>query len=184
MSSTNRELSPTSARSDHIDKDNQNYTRNSNDIRLPTLKEEENTKIEHPLDSKSTSSSSLPAIYEIPMHNTKITMSGISNGLPEKTSSTSFTHQQHHRSGALGPNERNLSILDPMSDRVSTILVWQNLTVQVRENKRKEFFKRMKSYKDFVPTRKSLLSNTSGAIAGGLWAVMGKIFVTHGQIPF
>jgi hypothetical protein len=61
-----------------------------------------------------------------------------------------------------------------MSDRVSTILVWQNLTVSAREDKRKEFFQRIKSSKNFVPKRKDLLHNLSGAITGGLWAVMGK----------
>jgi hypothetical protein len=62
-----------------------------------------------------------------------------------------------------------------MSDRVSTILVWKNLTVQIREDKKKEAFQRMKSYKTFVPKRKCLLNNISGAITGGLWAVMGKL---------
>ena len=70
--------------------------------------------------------------------------------------------------------DRPLSPIDPMSDRVSTILVWQHLTVQIREDKRKEFFQRMKSYKHFTPKRKSLLNNISGAITGGLWAVMGN----------
>ena len=72
------------------------------------------------------------------------------------------------------PFERQLSPIDPMSDRVSTILVWQNLTVQIREDKRKEFFQRMKSYKKFVPKRKCLLHKVSGAITGGLWGVMGN----------
>ena len=44
----------------------------------------------------------------------------------------------------------HLSILDPMSDRVSTILVWQEFNCSCSiENKRTEFFKRMKSYKKF-----------------------------------
>lgn len=53
--------------------------------------------------------------------------------------------------------ERQLSPLDPMSDRVSTILVWQHLTVQIREDKRKEFFQRMKSYKHFAPEKKMFI---------------------------
>ena len=69
--------------------------------------------------------------------------------------------------------KRHDSVLDPMSDRVSTVLVWKNITVQIRQDKRKEFFQRLKSYKTFVPKRKCLLNNISGAITGGLWAVMG-----------
>src|SRR5690349_12050888 len=42
----------------------------------------------------------------------------------------SSTHDQRsRRSTGVGPYERQLSLLDPMSDRVSTILVWRNLTV-------------------------------------------------------
>ncbi|CAF1013544.1 unnamed protein product [Adineta ricciae] len=84
---------------------------------------------------------------------------------------SSGLHRQ--RSSDSDTFDRQLSVLDPMSDRVSTILVWQNLTVQIREDKRKEAFQRMKSYKTFVPKRKCLLNNISGAITGGLWAVMG-----------
>ena len=73
------------------------------------------------------------------------------------------------------PSERQLSLLDPMSDRVSTILVWQNLTVTTREKKRTEFLRRIRAGRDYVPNRKCLLNNVSGAITGGLWAVMGKL---------
>ena len=72
------------------------------------------------------------------------------------------------------PVERQGSLVDPTSDRVSTVLVWQHLTVSTRENKQKEFFQRLKSSKNFIPKRKDLLHNLSGAITGGLWAVMGK----------
>jgi hypothetical protein len=82
--------------------------------------------------------------------------------------------QQQRQSTGVAPYERQLSLLDPLSDRVSTILVWQNLTVSSRGDKRKEFFQRIKSYKNYVPQRKCLLNNVSGAIAGGLWAVMGN----------
>jgi hypothetical protein len=62
-----------------------------------------------------------------------------------------------------------------MSDRVSTILVWQNLVVSTREDKRKQFFQRLTSTEP--PTNsKRLLHYVSGAITGGLWAVMGKSF--------
>ncbi|CAF4369957.1 unnamed protein product [Adineta steineri] len=55
-----------------------------------------------------------------------------------------------------GPFERQLSLLDPISDRVSTILVWERLTVLSREDKTTEFFRKVRS-----------------SITGGLWAVMG-----------
>ncbi|CAF4446283.1 unnamed protein product, partial [Adineta steineri] len=92
---------------------------------------------------------------------------------PGAGSYTRFVYNRSRQSNAVRSNERELSTLDPTSDRVSTILVWQNLTVQAREDKKKEFFKRLKSYKNFVPKRKCLLNDTSGAITGGLWAVMG-----------
>ena len=138
----------------------------SSDTHLPTLNEEEMMDIQHPLRTPAASSTaSFPAIYEVPTHTTHV---------PHRSgSSSSVAFHQPRRSSTQGPHERQLSILDPMSDRVSTILVWQNLTVQARENKRKEFFKRMKSYKNFVPKRKCLLNNINGAIAGGLWAVIG-----------
>ena len=62
-----------------------------------------------------------------------------------------------------------------MSDRVSTILVWQNLIVSTREDKKKQFIQRLRS-KDPEPKSKRLLHNVSGAITGGLWAVMGTLF--------
>ncbi len=167
MNSTSPEPSPTM---DYGGKDNRSYAQSSSDSHLPTLNEEENTDVN--LSSRATSSSSFPIIYEAPIFATHMTTSGP----PPSASSANFTDSSDHKSSVLGPNERHLSILDPMSDRVSTILVWQNLTVHAKKNKRQEFFQRMKSYKNFVPTRKSLLSNTSGAIAGGLWAVMGQFF--------
>jgi hypothetical protein len=95
--------------------------------------------------------------------------------------STDHTQKQH-RSTVLEPNERQLSLLDPFSDRVSTILVWQNLTVSSRGDKRRDFFKRLKSCNKYVPQRKCLLNNVSGAIAGGLWAVMGKLLSFSYQV--
>jgi hypothetical protein len=74
--------------------------------------------------------------------------------------------------------ERPFSSIDPESARVSTILVWQNLTVKTREDKRNEFFQRFRPYKDFESKQKVLLHNLSGAITGGLWAVMGKSFAS------
>ncbi|CAF0758276.1 unnamed protein product [Adineta ricciae] len=146
----------------------------SSDIHLPTLNEEETMDVQHPLKTPAASSTaSFPAIYEMPAHTTYVSSSGAAHVPHRSGSSSSVSFHQPRRSSTQGPHERQLSILDPMSDRVSTILVWQNLTVQARENKRKEFFKRMKSYKNFVPKRKCLLNNINGAIAGGLWAVIG-----------
>ncbi|CAF1270390.1 unnamed protein product [Rotaria sordida] len=133
------------------DTEHGSFTRHYDDTHLPTLNEEESTND----------------------YTTNLSVPGNSNELPSSFSSASFTEQQHRQSSTLKPFERQLSILDPMSDRVSTILVWENITVQVRPNKQKEFFQRIKPYKKFVPQRKCLLNNISGAIAGGLWAVMG-----------
>lgn len=79
-----------------------------------------------------------------------------------------------HQPTNIGGFERQLSLLDPSTDRVSTILVWQHLTVTSREPSRREFFKKVRTCNRYVPKRKCLLNNVSGAIIGGLWAVMGK----------
>jgi hypothetical protein len=67
-----------------------------------------------------------------------------------------------------------------MSDRVSTILVWKNLVVSTREDKKKQFFQRL-TRKNPEPKSKRLLHNVSGAITGGLWAVMGKFLFASRQ---
>lgn len=155
--------------SPHGGTDNRAYARNFSDIHLTTLNEEENTNDNDPKTAKSASTSQSP-------YNREISTNTTTNGPPTASSTTSFTYPASGRTTALGPNERHLSILDPLSDRVSTVLVWQNLSVEAREDKRKEFFQRMKSYKNFEPKRKALLNSTSGVIAGGLWAVMGTFF--------
>lgn len=96
--------------------------------------------------------------------------------IPISMSNEEETYERNHQS-PLAPYERQLSLLDPTSDRVSTILVWKNLTVTTREDKAKEFFQRMKFWKTFKPKRLRLLNNASGAITGGLWAVMGRLNV-------
>ena len=160
-----------SSGNDYGGRDNHSYAPTSSDPQLTTLNEQDDSDVKLP--PRALSSSTLRGISEVPT-NIKNTMT---NGPPPSASSASFNQHQSRKSSALGPFDRQLSLLDPMSDRVSTILVWKNLTVEARPSKSTEFFKRMKSSKDFVPTRKSLLSNTSGAIAGGLWAVMGKYSV-------
>ena len=111
------------------------------------------------------------ALYTIP--NPTPNQTGFSSLVP--SSSVASNHHQSHRHPVLaGPADRHLSLLDPLSDRVSTILVWKNLTVLTREDKVKECFQRAKFWKKFQPKRQTLLNNVSGAITGGLWAVMGK----------
>jgi hypothetical protein len=123
--------------------------------------------------SRTISASDAPfsVIYEVPADETT---SGVTFA-PPSAAPLSYNHQQYRRSTGTEPSERQLSILDPMSDRVSTILVWQNLVVSTREDKRKQFFQRLTS-KDPQTTSKRLLHYVSGAITGGLWAVMGKSF--------
>ncbi|CAF1334690.1 unnamed protein product, partial [Rotaria sordida] len=88
---------------------------------------------------------------------------------------SAITDHKHNSATDVDPFQRQLSILDPLSDRVSTILVWKNLTVLTREDKVTEFCQRMKCWKKFTLKRQRLLNNISGAITGGLWAVMGQI---------
>ncbi len=140
--------------------DNRCYTQSFSDIHLPNSKQHEKRDINIP----ARSTSPFAIISEVPINT--------------RHSVQSPCLSSHCQKSDLEPFERQLSLLDPMSDRVSTILVWQNLTVQIREDKKKEAFQRMKSYKTFVPKRKCLLNNISGAIAGGLWAVMGKFYLS------
>ncbi|CAF3879499.1 unnamed protein product [Rotaria magnacalcarata] len=163
MDSTDPDLFPSSHATNYEGASHHGLTRNIGDSHLPTLNEEEYADGASLLQEKSLSS----------MYKANVTTAGSSHDLPSITSSASFADQRNLRSSASKPKERQLSILDPLSDRVSTILVWKNLTVQARPSKREEFFQRLKSYKKYLPKRKCLLSNTSGAITGGLWAVMG-----------
>ena len=81
--------------------------------------------------------------------------------------------QYNYQPMPANPSDRQLSIIDPLSDRVTTVLVWQNLTVCSREDKNTELVRKIRSCNRYVPKRKTLLNNVSGAITGGLWAVMG-----------
>ena len=154
--------------------DNRSFTRSSTESPAPRASEYEKLDDDTPPRAKSASATPFSVIREIPgdiMGTIK------STGAPPSASSFGYKRHLNLRSTESKPYERQLSLLDPMSDRVSTILVWQHLTVQIREDKKKEAFHRMKSYKTFVPKRKCLLNNISGAITGGLWAVMGKFFI-------
>lgn len=151
--------------------DNYCYTQSFTDIPKSKPNEDRRYNVNIPVHASSASPTPFPVIFEIP---TDTVDSVRSTGPSPSPCSSGSNHHQHRRSTGNAPIERQLSQLDPMSERVSTILVWQNLTVQIREDKKKEAFRRTKSYKTFVPKRKSILNNISGTITGGLWAVMGK----------
>jgi hypothetical protein len=168
MNTISPKIPRTSSRGIDGGTDNHSYSQSLSDICLPNSTEHGN------IPSRATSAS--PArFYIICEEPTNTTGSVKSIEAPPSACSSDYNFRSHRRSTGLIPFERQLSLLDPMSDRVSTILVWKNLTVQIREDKKKEAFQRMKSYKTFVPKRKCLLNNISGAITGGLWAVMGKL---------
>lgn len=158
--------------------DNPTYFAPASDHRLPRITEGEVVSHSVPPRATSASSTSFPVIYEVNADEDDPGKSAITFAPRQSASSSSVTQQmqqqQRRKSSTLGPNERHLSILDPMSDRVSTILVWQNLSVQARESRYTEFRKKITSYKNYVPKRKYLLHNTTGGITGGLWAVMGQ----------
>jgi hypothetical protein len=157
---------------DDSDTENRSYVRSQSDPQLPSFNQGDKGHLKRSSRTISASDASFSVIYEVP---TDETTCGVTFVPPPSAASSSYNHQQYRRSTVTGPSERQLSILDPMSDRVSTILVWQNLVVSTREDKRKQFFQRLTS-KDPQTNSKRLLHYVSGAITGGLWAVMGKSF--------
>ena len=175
MNPTNPESSWSSNSSEG--RDNRSYEQHSNDVHSTTRNEDDSVTVRS-VPRAPLSSTALPGIAEIPMDTTTTTTTTTIVQPSSYNDLTNVSQRDRRKSSALGPNERQLSIIDPLSDRVSTILVWEDLTVQARPSKRKEFFQRLKSYKNYEPQRKFLLNKTSGAIAGGLWAVMGKFFFT------
>jgi hypothetical protein len=152
--------------------ENQDYSPSPSDHQLTTINQEEKGRAKRLPPTSSTIPGTFSVIYEIP---TDMDANGITFAPPPAASSSGYIHQPQRRSTEIEPYERNLSVLDPMSDRVSTILVWQNLIVSTREDKKKQFFQKFSS-KAPQPKTKRLLHNVSGAITGGLWAVMGKFF--------
>ncbi|CAF0924139.1 unnamed protein product [Adineta steineri] len=164
---------------DQIDgKENQSYLRSQSDQYLPMFKDTDRFNVKNLSRTASAGANTFPVIYELPIDDIKISTADIpypSPTIPYPSSAPpTIRHQKlNRRSTILESFERQLSLPDSISDRASTILVWQNLTVSTREDRRKEFFQRLKSSKNFVPQRKVLLHNISGAITGGLWAVMG-----------
>ena len=168
-SSSGTSATSLSSKNDGVGTDNPSYARTASDHQLPSLSEDETVEVKFAPRPTPSSAAPFTVIYEAESNANGDSKGGISFGQP----SSSSTHTTRRRSGAVGTHERQLSILDPTSDRVSTILTWKNLSVQARENRMKEFCQKLKSYKTFEPKRKCLLTNTTGVIAGGLWAVMG-----------
>ena len=85
-------------------------------------------------------------------------------------SSSKYSHRQSIHSKV---SDHHISNHDEKSERISTVLVWKDLTVSAKAKKNKLGFLHLNS-KDSKPTNKRLLHKLSGAIAGGIWAVMGK----------
>jgi hypothetical protein len=161
--------------------ENRAYARSQSDHHFPKLEEKEIIDIRSLPRTTSAAASTFPVIHEAPTEviNATVIVNNHSFTSPtaplsSSTPSTIYSTHSHHRSTGIEPLQRQLSLLDPMSDRVSTILVWKNLTVSTREDKMKEFLQHIKSSKNFVPKRKELLHNLSGVITGGLSAVIGK----------
>jgi len=132
--------------------------------------DEQSNKGIHVTQATSTANAMCPVACDI--KSAMMSMSTSDVTLPSTESIS--TSRQKLRLSRRGSLECQSSSIGSKSDRVSTILVWQNLIVKTREDKRKELFQRFRSYKHFEPKRKVLLHNLSGAITGGLWAVMGK----------
>jgi hypothetical protein len=149
--------------------ENRSYLRSQSDRHIPMNRK-------HLPRTISAAASTFPRFYEQPID--VITAGTTEIPFPSPPAalslSTVHNHPSHRRAIVSESFERQSSLPDPMSDRVSTILVWQNLTVSTRGDQRKGFLQRVKLSKNSVPQKKSLLHNVSGAITGGLWAVMGK----------
>lgn len=65
-------------------------------------------------------------------------------------------------------------VIDPLSDRIGIVLVWQNLIVSTKESKKRKFIQKISLCKNkFHSKRQILLDNISGTITSGLCAVMG-----------
>jgi hypothetical protein len=171
MNPISPEILKTSSRGLDGGTDNRSYIESRSNIPFSNSNGHEKLDVNIPTRATSASAAPFPIIFQVPTNSTKSTEA------PSSICSSGNNYHSYRPSTALRPIETQLSLLDPMSDRVSSILVWQYLTVQIREDKRKEAFQRMKSYKTFVPKRKCLLNNISGAITGGLWAVMGKSII-------
>ena len=162
--------------------ENQGYVRSQSDHYLSSTKVEEDNRsidqIKRLLRANSAAASTFPIIDEIP--------TDVKHASPSKSplvgSSTSPSpvpapgHPEHPApaSTVVDVCERQSSLLDPMSDRVSTILVWQNITVSALSDKKNPLVRCFKSSEPSESKKKCLLHGVTGAITGGLWAVIGN----------
>ena len=162
--------------------ENESYVRSHSDQHISTTKEGDRLTLKQLPRISSAGASTFPVIYEgVAATNNSNSTRDVSCPsptwyLPTSAPPTIHNQQMNKRATILGSLDRQLSLLDPMSDRVSTILVWQNLIVSTREDKKSQLVQRMKLSKNAAPKKKVLLHNISGAITGGLWAVMGTFF--------
>lgn len=172
--------SATSRRSSTESENNPNVRLNEKDDHAILVQPDEGIQMNRIQRDPSASAGSFPVIYEVPSDAADTSKGDPSYVPPPSASSANFfPNKRRSTTGSASGYERQMSILDPMSDRVSTILVWQNLVVSTREQSKKRYLKRLGCPVNYEPTTKELLHNVSGAITGGLWAVMGKFHSTH-----
>ena len=145
---------------------------NTTDDQSPLVHQDDGIFMKRIQRISSATAHPFPVIYEVASDAQNPSNPEIS--FAPSASSASYNLQKQRRSTGVGPYERQLSILDPMSDRVSTILVWRNLTVYAAMPAKWWPPKILSRSENREPQRKTLLHNVSGAITGGLWAVMGK----------
>ena len=161
---------------------NPHHSRSPNVQQSPADHHEDKGPAKRPSRASLATPGTFSVIYEVPSNADD---TGITFAPPPPARSSNFIQQQERRrSTGTAPFERQLSILDPMSDRVSTILAWKNLVVFTRDESRKNKIKRVMG-KETETKSKRLLHHLSGAITGGLWAVMGKfIFLICSRCRF
>ena len=151
--------------------ENQGYARSQSDHYLSSTKIEGDKhsidQIKRLLRANSAAASTFPIIYELP--------TDVKDASPTKSPLVDSSAIPSPSSTVVNVCERQASLPDPMSDQVSTILVWQNIIVSTRGDKENAFGKCLKSSKPSEPERKCLLHGVSGAITGGLWAVIGTL---------
>jgi hypothetical protein len=123
--------------------ENHGYVRSQSDHQLPAYSRDEKGHTKH----LPRAASSFPVIYEVPSDAATTDVTFVP---PPAAPSAGYSHQQSRRSTGTGPHERQLSVLDPMSDRVSTILVWDNLLVSTRQGKKKQIFQHFSSKLLFI----------------------------------
>ena len=159
--------------------ENAAYSRSQSDQHLSTYKSTHDRHTERLSRTTSAAASTFPTISEVSNERSHPTVSNTPHVTQPPPASVSAPCKAYapikprQSTTTSSPFEKQSLALDPMSDRVSTVLVWQNIVVSTREKKESALWKYMKPSKDNEPKTKCLLHNVSGAITGGLWAVMG-----------